>query len=169
MGYKLLWRKQIEFGSSVTLGKWSTIHIESAAARLHVGNNVEFRKFCSVLVGGRGLLRIGNNVFFNNYCSVNCLEAVEIGDDTIIGEGVRIYDHNHLFDRSDVVIRHQGFKYGPIKIGANCWIGSNTVVLQNVSVGNNVVIGANNLIVKSIPDYTVVKAGTAQIIEQRRL
>jgi len=81
-----------------------------------------------------------------------------VGNNTIFGEGVRLYDHNHEFYDKGKLIINQGMKYGSIVIGDNCWIGSNTVILPNVTIGNNVVIGANNLIYKSIPSDTVIMA-----------
>jgi acetyltransferase-like isoleucine patch superfamily enzyme len=54
---------------------------------------------------------------------------------------------------------------GAIKIGHNCWIGSNTVILQNVTIGDNCVIGANNLIYKSVPANTIIKARAMELAE----
>jgi len=113
-----------------------------------------------------GELTIGNNVLFNNYCSVNCMVNITIGDNTWIGEGVRFYDHNHKFKESNIPFTEQGFSTGSIKIGNNCWIGSNSIILQNVTIGDNCVIGANNLIFKSIPANTIVKARAMEVVEE---
>ena len=144
------------------------ITIIDSGSSIHVSSNVHFRKFCNIIVAKGGRLDIGSNVFFNNYCSVNCLMEIVIGENTLFGEGVKIYDHNHLYsiteDRVLNVDRNE-FKTGAVKIGKNCWIGSQVVILPNVSIGDNVIIGANNLIYKSIPPNVIVKQHSNTIIE----
>lgn len=49
-----------------------------------------------VLWTGEGV-KIGDNVFFNNGTSIAAKEKIEIGDNCIFGENVKIYDHNHVF------------------------------------------------------------------------
>ena len=40
----------------------------------------------------------------------------------------------------------QGYSKGPIKIGSDCWIGSNVTILKGVNIGDNVIIGAGSII-----------------------
>lgn len=125
--------------------------------RFNVGKNLIFRsRFNLVLIGGK--LTLGDNVFMNNDCSLNCLGEIVIGNDCLFGEGVKIYDHNHVFNKPDMLVREQGFSIGKVEIGNNCWIGSNTIILNNVTIGDDVVIGANCLIYKNIPSRVIVKA-----------
>lgn len=127
-------------------------------ARIQIGRKAYIRRFCSLVVG-EGKLTIGDNFFMNNYSSINCLGEIEIGNDCLIGEGVRLYDHNYDYrNPAPVPLNKKGHVKGKIKIGNNCWLGSNTIVLMNVTIGDNVIIGANNLIYKSIPDNTIVLA-----------
>lgn len=156
--YKHLWKDQLSWDRSFRFGAYSTIQMQSGTSKAVFKRGVYFRNYCSVLCSDNGKLLLGENVFFNNYCSINCLHEITIGNNSIFGEGVRLYDHNHEFYDKDKLIINQGMKYGSIVIGDNCWIGSNTVILPNVTIGNNVVIGANNLIYKSIPANTVVMA-----------
>ena len=53
-------------------------------------------------------------------------------------------------------IEHKKFNTSPIKIGNNCWLGSNVIVLKGVEIGNNCVIGAGCIIYKNIPAGSVV-------------
>lgn len=102
-----------------------------------------------------GRIEIGNNCFFNNYCSINSLKKISIGDDCIFGEGVKIYDHNHIYGKN-VTTSKSGYNVDEIKIKNNVWIGSNVTILKGVTIGNNVVIGANSLIYKDVPDNSLV-------------
>lgn len=133
--------------------------------RIVFGKNVRFRKRFSIVIEKSGKLIIGDNCFFNNDCSINCLNEIKIGSDSIFGEGVKIYDHNHVFNKSGL-IKSQGFSTGKIVIGNNCWLGSNVVILKNTSIGDDCVIGAGvvfnerlerGMIVKKSSDYYIEK------------
>lgn len=75
-----------------------------------------------MMIGKNGEVNIGNNVFFNNYCSLNAIERIIIGDGTIFGENVKVYDHNHCYQDPNVPIKEQGFTSAPVNIGKHCWI-----------------------------------------------
>lgn len=122
--------------------------------RVHFGKNFQFRKCFTLLLEG-GEVSIGDNVFFNNSCTICAKQKITIGDGTIFGENVKIYDHNHIYSSTDILIKHQGYTTSPIHIGNNCWIGSNVVILKGVTIGNNCVIGAGCVIYKDIPNNTL--------------
>jgi acetyltransferase-like isoleucine patch superfamily enzyme len=106
-----------------------------------------------------GFLEIKDRVFFNNFCSINCLEKISIGENTLFGENVKLYDHNHSYERNEdgLQVSHSEFRTAPIIIGKNCWLGSNVVVLKGVTIGDNSIIGAGCIIHKNIPaDSTVL-------------
>lgn len=125
-------------------------------ARFIVGKHVTFRKGFSMMIGKNGEVNIGNNVSFNNYCSLNAIERIIIGDGTIFGENVKVYDHNHCYQDPNVPIKEQGFTSAPVNIGKHCWIASNVVILKGVTIGDNCVIGAGCVIYKDVPEESVM-------------
>lgn len=131
--------------------------------KLYIGKRCRARGYLNIYLDNKAIIKLGNNVFLNNGCSINALENIEIGDNTIIGEDVKFYDHNHKFNGQGL-IKDQGFSTAPIHIGENTWIGSNVTVLKGVTVGNNCVIGANILLNFNVPDNTIVKNVKNQII-----
>ena len=148
----------VQIDPSFKMGEGSVLSVKQGIRRLRIGPGVVSRRFLNVLMYPNATCIIGQNVFFNNYCSINCLEHVEIGSDTMFGESVKIYDHNHLYKIDTTVsINREEFKKDPVKIGNNCWIGSNVIILMGVTIGDNVVIGANCLIHKSVPSNSIVK------------
>jgi len=102
-------------------------------------------------------LYIGDGCFFNSGCCITCLHSIEIGKNCIFGEGVKIYDHNHKFQDVNRLIKDQGFSYGNVCIGEDCWIGSNVVILKNARIGSHVIIGAGCVINENISDNTLVR------------
>ena len=115
-----------------------------------------FRAGFHALCEDEGRIVIGRNVFFNNYCTVCALNEISIGDGSIFGENVKIYDHNHIYSNPDILIKHQGYTSAPIHIGKHCWVGSNVTILKGVTIGDNCVIGAGCVVYKDVPEGTVL-------------
>lgn len=123
---------------------------------LQMGKNFQFRKGFSLLLDKRGHVAIGDDVFLNNFCTICAMKEITIGDGTILGENVKIYDHNHIYSDPTVLIKHQGYTSAPIHIGKHCWIGSNVTILKGVTIGDNSVVGAGCVLYKDIPSGCVV-------------
>jgi len=159
----------ITIEADLLIEEYFSANLPSGDFSIVFGSHVRIKKYCHVLLFPKAKLAINSNVFLNNYCSFNCLESITIGENTMFGEGVKLYDHNHLVNNENnklTVIKDQ-FNKAPIVIGKNCWIGSNVTILKGVTIGDNVVIGANNLIYQSIAANTVVKSKAAYIIDYK--
>lgn len=126
--------------------------------RYSVGKNSTFRgKFKITIDGEKSKLKIGDNCFFNNFCSISCMNKICIGSGTIMGEGVKIYDHNHKFSYKNKLLKDQGYSLGEVSVGENCWIGSNVVLLKGTNLGDGCVISAGCVIDFSVEPHTIVK------------
>lgn len=121
------------------------------------GKAVHMRKGFQVTVERGGHVTFGDHVFFNNGCRVHAMESISIGEETIFGENVCIYDHNHRFADPTRPIKEQGYSHAPMAIGSHCWIGSNVTILKGVTIGDNTVIGAGCVIDGDVPADSVVK------------
>lgn len=138
------------------MGKDFSIMLDASNSNVAICNNVTFRDYCQLRSGANGKLIIGANNFFNNNCSINCLSNISIGTNCQFGEGVKMYDHNHNHSDNKKQINEQGYTYGSIVIGSNCWFGSNVIILKGVEIGDNVIIGAGCVIYKSVPANAIV-------------
>lgn len=143
--YRIIYRKNIKFGRHST-----------------------FRKNFNISIEGKGKVVIGANCFFNNNCSINSLESITIGSNSIFGESVKIYDHNHRFNDINKKIMAQGYSKAPVVIGKDCWIGSSVIILKGVTIGDNSIIGAGSIITENIPSESIVKPKSLIIIERRK-
>ena len=134
--------------------------------KLYVGRNCQFEAGCDLQVHGDGMLSIGRRVYMNRYCMVSAQGSVVIGDNCIFGPGVRVFDNNHRFEGSKGVSSQ--LSVGSVKIGKNCWIGSNVIILKGADIGDNCVIGAGCIIKGSIPSGSLVRPNCINKIEQIR-
>ncbi len=147
-----------KIGKQLKFGNFCTFTLYPNVKNVSIGNNVDIRNYCNILVGNNAELILENKFFMNNFCSINCLEKIEIGENTLFGEGVKLYDHNHEYSNEPTFkVEHQKFKTSPIKIGKNCWLGSNVTILKGVTIGDNTIIGAGCLIYKDVPANSIIK------------
>ena len=116
---------------------------------------ISFRKRMNILVEKDGRLIIGDGCFLNNDCSINCMSKIMIGENTIFGEGVKIYDHNYHINSGEV-IKQSGHTYGEVVISDNCWIASNVVLLKGTHIGKNAIIGAGCVVSSKVCDNAIV-------------
>lgn len=133
-------------------GTWNVFQIDDKA-HFVVGASVICRNFENFHVSS-GKLILHDGVFINNSCSFNCMERIEIGSGTMMGEGVRFYDHDHIYTAEK--IEKWQWTTEPIRVGRDCWIGSNVTILKGVTIGENTIIGAGCLIRNDIPANSVV-------------
>lgn len=123
-------------GSKVCLGK---------KVRVHSGSKIKVR-------AGANLF-IGNNVKMNYNCIVVCHTDISIGEGTEFGPSVYVYDHDHDFR---VGLKEEQYRTGSVKIGKNCWIGANTIILRGSTIGDNVVVGAGSIVKGNIPANSIL-------------
>lgn len=106
---------------------------------------------------------------------------VDIPFKTKIGKGCVIYHAHALVIFSDVVIgdncvlRHcttignkgVGLESKSPVIGDNCDIGSNVVIIGDVTLGNNVSVGAGSVVIKNVPSNSIVIGNPGRIIKKQ--
>lgn len=133
------------------LGRCCVIRV-GPGAKINTGTSFKGRNFVSINVSGS--LSIGNNVFVNSYTSINVRQSLQIGNRTILGEGVRIYDHDHRIRDSHghaVSVSKSGFDCSSVVIGDDVWIGSNAVILRGSKIGDGAVIAAGAVVKGIVP------------------
>ncbi|HEL9598578.1 TPA: exopolysaccharide biosynthesis protein [Streptococcus suis] len=150
---------------NIELGQFSINEI-SPGAHIQIDGRLTFRNFATVEVVPQANLIVGKRVFFNSNAVLRCHHQIEIGDDSMFGDGVRLYDFDHKF--SNYHIEKHAFKSAPIRIGKNCWIGANSVILKGVTIGDNTIIGAGCTISKDIPANSIVTTKNQFTIRNRK-
>ncbi|MFA0358888.1 acyltransferase [Vibrio breoganii] len=110
-----------------------------------VGRKFRARKNVTINVTS-GKLTIGDDVFMNRGVSLNLHDSISIGSNTMFGENICVYDHDHVFDEPNKLFKEQGFKTKPVVIGKNVWIGSGTIILAGSVIGDNSIIAAGSLV-----------------------
>jgi len=126
------------------------------AESIHLGRMFSCGKNCLLTAEG-GKLVIGDRVSLNTNVQLNASVggSITIGDDVLVSPNVTIRSANHSFQRSDIPIRKQGHTCGDITIEDDVWLGSNVVVLRDVTIGQGAIIGAGAVVTHDIPPMSI--------------
>lgn len=155
--------KGVEFNAIQSFSLFCKINIQKGA-KIKFDSNVQITSGCNVFVASNAALKIGEKTYFNERCMLSTQDNISIGKNCLFGPDVKIYDNNHIF-QTGVGVVHGKHKTKPIKIGDNCWVASNVVILPGVEIGNNCVIGAGVILKGIIPDNSLVHSNSQNVIE----
>lgn len=113
-------------------------------------------------------LEVGNNVAISFDCILQAGGGISIGDNTLLGPGVKVWSVNHMFKDVTKTINIQGYEGRSVIIGADCWIGSNSFIKPGTEIPDGCVVLPGTVLGRmKIPPYTVVSGNPAQIIGPR--
>lgn len=115
-------------------------------------------------------VKIGDYVRFNDNAWIAANDnngQISIGNNTIIGPRVILHTGNHIFKDKKIPIWKQGYKFEPIIIKDDVWLGSNVTVLQGVTIHKGAVVAAGSIVTKDVDRYTVVGGVPAKLIGKR--
>jgi acetyltransferase-like isoleucine patch superfamily enzyme len=111
-------------------------------------------------------LKVGKNVRFVEVPEFGTEPfLIEIGDETTFSNNVRFVNHDggqnalHFFEKYKDVRT-----FGRIKIGKQCLIGVDTIIMPGVEIQDNCILGAGSILTTSMPKGSVFAGIPAKFI-----
>jgi len=142
-------------------GKYLPKFFEAAGEDIQIYEGVRFR--------GAHKLRVGDRVHIGVSCFINAEGGVELGDDAIVGPGVKIWSMNHVFEDPDKPVMQQGYSFKSVKIGRDVWIGSDAFIMPGADIGEGSIISAGAVVGgKEVPSYSILAGNPARKIGTRK-
>lgn len=117
---------------------------------------------------GAASLTVGRDcrIGFDNMIQAN--GGIDIGDDVLLGPGVKIWSVNHVSTRLDVPIWDQGYEHKSVSIGSGVWIGADSFIMPGAQIGDHVVIAAGSVVgAKGVEPYSILAGNPARRIGTR--
>jgi len=110
-------------------------------------------------------VKVGRCVYVGSFSMVG---LAEIGDYTMLADHVHVLSgaRQHGTEMCDIPYQQQPQIFRMIKIGKNAWIGTNSVIMDEV--GDDCVIGAASVVTKPIPAGSVAVGNPARVIRSQR-
>ena len=113
--------------------------------------------------GGRHV-HFGKNIYANFNLALVDDTHIYVGDYTQFGPNVVLATAGHPVNPE---LRERAYQYNaPIRIGRNCWLGANVVVVPGVTIGDNVVVGAGSVVTRDLPDNVVAVGNPCKILRE---
>ena len=184
--YKLVMKaNKVKYGKGLLL-KGVPVIFNKKGAELTLGNNVTVKSsFLSNLVGlysrtvivtraPGAYIRIGDNVGMSGV-TIYARKGIEIGDNTAIGGNTKILDNDfHPIEaetRNKLLMDKNGgdsdlIPAKPIKIGKNCFIGCNAIILKGTELGDGCVVGAGAVVSGKFEAGSVIVGNPARCIRK---
>ncbi|MEO9461527.1 MAG: DapH/DapD/GlmU-related protein [Marinomonas sp.] len=116
----------------------------------------------------RGLVAV-RRIFFTKVMGMNLHPTVRLSlsakPDMTFPKGVHVGAYSYITFGTRVLThdRTRGL-YCHTRIGENCFIGGESIILPGVTIGDNCVIGAGSVVTKDVPPRSVVAGNPAKII-----
>lgn len=127
----------------------------SSSAQINIGDQVMINESNYLTIKGNAKFSVGKNTYITR-ATIACLGEITIGENCILGEGMKLFDHNHQYSKNPFSVSKTDFNTGFIRMGNNVWTGANVVILKDVTIGDNVIIGAGCVIHKDIPANSII-------------
>ncbi len=122
---------------------------------MHFGRKVRAHSGVRLRVIKNGVINIEKNVSLNYGCMIFAMGYVKISQGVEFGPNVLVYDHDHDFRAVDG-LKQGEFKISEVEIGANCWIGANSIILRGTKLGENCVVAAGSVIKGVFPSNSLI-------------
>lgn len=142
---------------NVTIGARCMLHQVKLNGTITVGSNT------SINGPGTEFFSIQNPIIIGNFCSIARHTAIQ--------------EHNHDMKKiTTYYIQQRVFgekigidavSKGPVIIGNDVWVGTQSVILTGVTVGDGAIIATNSVVTENVPPYAIVGGTPAKIIKMR--
>lgn len=131
---------------------WSVKVRINGRGKVSFGENIELRENVILNVSDGGYIEIGDRVFLNDGCMINARERVVIGADTMFGQSVKVYDHDHDYRSNNF---KTDFKCEEILINRCVWVCSDSIILKGCTIGDKSVIAAATIVRECVEPNTL--------------
>lgn len=154
-------------GAEITIGKGCTIKSS------FLSNLVGLYSRTIIVTRRPGAyIRIGNHVGISG-ATIYARKGITIGDNTAIGGNVKILDNDfhpiEVEERIQLLNDPDGGNSDlvptkEIKIGNNCFIGCNSIILKGTVLGDGCVVGAGAVVAGKFEPNSVIVGNPARVI-----
>jgi acetyltransferase-like isoleucine patch superfamily enzyme len=144
-----------QVGDNVRIAKNCTI---VGLENIVIGDHVRIDAYCTIVATGH--LYLGSHIHIAAHCHLSAGDGIRMEDFSGIATGVRLYTRTDDFTGSFLtgpMVPHEFTRAtrGMVTLGRHVVVGSQSVVLPNVSIGEGSCVGALSLVTKSLEPWGI--------------
>jgi acetyltransferase-like isoleucine patch superfamily enzyme len=114
--------------------------------------------------GLEGEIRLGKRSVLERNVEIDFSGGFFCEDDVWLSEGCKIHTHMHKLDSERLRKGKGNIHAKPLILKKGCWLGSEVMVLPQVSIiGENSIIGARTVVTKDVPPNVVMVGNPGKI------
>lgn len=98
---------------------------------------------------------IGPGLYLGHAYGITVNPAAKIGKNCNLHKGVTVGQEN------------RGKRKGAPTLGDYVWVGTNSVIVGNITIGDNVLIAPNSFVNRDVPSNSIVVGSPMKIIEHK--
>lgn len=129
-------------------------------------NLLSCRIMSGVVVFKPNNLSIGEECFIGENTRILCHSNVSIGSRTLLASNICIFTRDHLHKNIQRLVPPL-YKYAPVEIGNDCWIGASVFILPGVKIGDRVVVACNSVVTGTLEPNAVYAGSPAKLVASR--
>jgi acetyltransferase-like isoleucine patch superfamily enzyme len=135
---------------------------------LEVGRQVYLYRDTILETGYGGALSIGDEASIHPRCQLNAyVDDIHIGPGVMLAPNCALYAYDHGMAPGTPIREQPLTSRGPIRIGANAWLGVGAIVLSGVTIGEGAVIGAGSVVSADVPAGGIAVGNPARTVRYR--
>lgn len=160
--------EELTLGEKVFIGQNVLIFQRQGGGGVFLADKARIYRDTILETGQGGSITLGERVNIHARCQLNAyVTSIEIGARAGLAPNCSIYSYDHGFE-AGTLIHDQGLKSkGPIRIGADAWLGVGVTVLSGVTIGEGAVIGAGSVVTRDIPAGAIACGVPARVTGMR--
>lgn len=158
--------------------------------KIRIGHNVVIDDGCCLDAKGtdNAGITIGDGVFIGRNTILSCKNGdiiiddhanigfhveifsasrVRLGKNALVAAYTYLVGGDHLYDRTDTPVLHQGRTAQGIEVDDNVWLGAHVVVSDGSRIGRDAIIGAGAVVIGEVPPFHIAAGVPATIVRDR--
>lgn len=138
--------------------------------RRRINKKGDFRIHARTSIRNAQNIYLGDNVRITMDCCIwaEKKSSIRIGDNVLIGPGVKIFSGNHGTALNGIAMVFQERVEKDIEIEDDVWIGANSVIVSGVKIKKGSIIAAGSVVTKSVPQNAIYGGVPAKLIKYRQ-
>jgi acetyltransferase-like isoleucine patch superfamily enzyme len=129
-----------------------------------IGKNCKFNGIS--FISGLDKINMGNNIHIGNNAFIRAEGGLTIGDNVHFARNTVLYTMNHNYEGTALPY-NSDFRYRPVIIDKNVWIGINVTILPGSHIKEGAIIGAGSVVFGTVDKGAIMGNKSLSLIKTR--